>query len=49
MIRIGTIVAGQAYPLEGFKLGLRDFGWVASSFARPRESYVGCPSSPTKS
>jgi putative tryptophan/tyrosine transport system substrate-binding protein len=28
MIRIGTIVAGSAYPLEGFKLGLRDLGWL---------------------
>jgi hypothetical protein len=28
MIRIGTIVAGSAYPMEGFKLGLRDLGWL---------------------
>src|SRR5262245_8904928 len=28
MIRIGTIVAGSAYPLEEFKLGLRDLGWL---------------------
>ena len=28
MIRIGTIVAGSAYPLEGFNLGLRDLGWL---------------------
>jgi putative tryptophan/tyrosine transport system substrate-binding protein len=27
MIRIGTLVAGSAYPLDGFKLGLRDLGW----------------------
>jgi putative ABC transport system substrate-binding protein len=28
MARIGIIVAGQAYPLQGFKLGLRDLGWL---------------------
>ena len=27
MKRIGIIVAGSAYPMEGFKLGLRDLGW----------------------
>jgi putative ABC transport system substrate-binding protein len=26
--RIGIIVAGLAYPMEGFKSGLRDLGWV---------------------
>jgi ABC-type uncharacterized transport system substrate-binding protein len=28
MKHIGIIVAGSAYPMEGFKLGLRDLGWV---------------------
>jgi putative tryptophan/tyrosine transport system substrate-binding protein len=28
MRRIGAIVAGSAYPMEGFKLGLRDLGWL---------------------
>lgn len=28
MKRIGIIVAGSAYPMDGFKLGLRDLGWV---------------------
>jgi putative ABC transport system substrate-binding protein len=28
MKRIGIIVAGSAYPMEGFKSGLRDLGWV---------------------
>ena len=28
MKRIGIIVPGSAYPMEGFKLGLRDLGWV---------------------
>ena len=28
MKRIGIIVAGQAYPLEGFRSGLRDLGWL---------------------
>jgi putative ABC transport system substrate-binding protein len=28
MISIGIIVAGSAYPTEGFKLGLRDLGWL---------------------
>ena len=28
MKRIGIIVAGSAYPMEGFKLGLWDLGWV---------------------
>jgi putative tryptophan/tyrosine transport system substrate-binding protein len=28
MRRIGTIVAGQAYPLDGFRSGLRDLGWL---------------------
>jgi len=28
MKRIGIIVAGSAYPMEGFKLGLRDLGWL---------------------
>jgi putative ABC transport system substrate-binding protein len=27
MKRIGIIVAGSAYPMEGFNLGLRDLGW----------------------
>ena len=27
MKRIGIIVAGSAYPMEGFKLGLGDLGW----------------------
>jgi putative ABC transport system substrate-binding protein len=28
MKRIGIIVAGSAYPTDGFKSGLRDLGWV---------------------
>jgi len=28
MKRIGIIFPGSAYPMEGFKLGLRDLGWV---------------------
>src|SRR5262245_27979783 len=28
IVHIGIIVAGSAYPLEGFKLGLRDRGWL---------------------
>jgi len=28
VIRIGIIVAGSAYPMEGFKFGLRDLGWL---------------------
>lgn len=28
MKRIGIIVAGSAYPMDGFKSGLRDLGWV---------------------
>jgi putative ABC transport system substrate-binding protein len=28
MKRIGIIVAGSAYPIDGFKSGLRDLGWV---------------------
>jgi putative tryptophan/tyrosine transport system substrate-binding protein len=28
MTRIGIIVAGSAYPMDGFKLGLRDLGWI---------------------
>jgi putative tryptophan/tyrosine transport system substrate-binding protein len=28
MKHIGIIVAGSAYPMEGFRLGLRDLGWV---------------------
>jgi putative ABC transport system substrate-binding protein len=28
MKRVGIIVAGSAYPMDGFKSGLRDFGWV---------------------
>lgn len=28
MKRIGIIVAGSAYPMEGFKSGLGDLGWV---------------------
>lgn len=27
MKRIGIMVAGSAYPMDGFKLGLRDLGW----------------------
>jgi hypothetical protein len=26
--RIGVIVAGSAYPLDGFKSGLQSFGWI---------------------
>ena len=28
MKRIGIIVAGSAYPMDGFKSGLRDLGWI---------------------
>jgi hypothetical protein len=28
MKTIGMIVAGSAYAMEGFKLGLRDLGWL---------------------
>src|SRR5258708_12196519 len=28
MTRIGIIVAGSAYPIEGFKMGLQDLGWL---------------------
>src|SRR5260370_39964296 len=28
MTRIGIIVAGSAYPIEGFKMGLRGLGWL---------------------
>ena len=28
MKRIGIIVAGSAYPMDGFKSGLRNLGWV---------------------
>ena len=28
MKRIGIIVAGLAYPMDGFKSGLRDLGWI---------------------
>jgi putative ABC transport system substrate-binding protein len=28
MKRIGIIVAGSAYPMDGFKSGLRELGWV---------------------
>jgi putative ABC transport system substrate-binding protein len=31
---IGIIVAGSAYPMEGFKLGLRDCGWVEGESIR---------------
>ena len=34
MKRIGIIVAGSAYPMEGFKLGLRDLGWVEGESIR---------------
>ena len=34
MKRIGIIVAGSAYPMEGFKLGLRDLGWVEGESVR---------------
>lgn len=28
MKSVGIIVAGSAYPMDGFKLGLRDLGWI---------------------
>jgi ABC-type uncharacterized transport system substrate-binding protein len=28
MKRIGILVAGSAYPMDGFKSGLRDLGWI---------------------
>jgi putative tryptophan/tyrosine transport system substrate-binding protein len=28
MIQVGIIVAGSVCPIEGFKSGLRDLGWV---------------------
>ena len=28
MKRIGIVVAGSAYPMDGFRSGLRDLGWV---------------------
>jgi putative tryptophan/tyrosine transport system substrate-binding protein len=28
MKQVGIIVAGSAYPMEGFKSGLRDLGWI---------------------
>jgi putative ABC transport system substrate-binding protein len=28
MTRVGIIVAGSAYPMDGFKSGLRELGWV---------------------
>jgi putative ABC transport system substrate-binding protein len=28
MKRVGIVVAGSAYPADGFKAGLRDLGWV---------------------
>jgi putative tryptophan/tyrosine transport system substrate-binding protein len=28
MKRIGIIVAGSAYPMDGFKFGLQDLGWI---------------------
>ena len=28
MKRIGVIVAGSAYPMDGFKSGLQSFGWI---------------------
>jgi putative ABC transport system substrate-binding protein len=34
MKHIGIIVAGSAYPMEGFKLGLRDLGWIEGESIR---------------
>ncbi len=34
MKRIGIIVAGSAYPMDGFKSGLRDLGWVQAESIR---------------
>jgi putative tryptophan/tyrosine transport system substrate-binding protein len=34
MKRIGIIVAGSAYPMDGFKSGLRDHGWVEGESIR---------------
>jgi len=28
MVEVGIIVAGSAYPMDGFKSGLRDLGWA---------------------
>jgi len=28
MKRVGIIVAGSAHPMDGFKAGLRDLGWI---------------------
>jgi ABC-type uncharacterized transport system substrate-binding protein len=28
MKQVGIIVAGSAYPMDGFKSGLQDLGWV---------------------
>ena len=32
MKRIGIIVAGSAYPMDGFKSGLQDLGWIDGEF-----------------
>jgi putative ABC transport system substrate-binding protein len=34
MKRIGIIVAGSAYPLDGFKSELRDLGWIEGESIR---------------
>jgi len=34
MKSIGIIVAGSAYPMDGFKSGLRDLGWVEGESVR---------------
>jgi putative ABC transport system substrate-binding protein len=34
MKRIGIIVAGSAYPMEGFKTGLGDLGWIENESVR---------------
>lgn len=34
MKQVGIIVAGSAYPMEGFKSGLRDLGWIEGTRTR---------------
>jgi hypothetical protein len=52
MKRIGIIVAGSAYPLDGFKSELRDLGWIEGESIRkseqPKDNCSGCLNSPPK-
>ena len=53
MKRVGIIVAGSAYPMDGFKSGLQDLGWIEGehvnlTFAQPKGNCICCLNSPPK-